>query len=339
MATDREYEPVDYDLQPQHEGLGFQHKWYDVPCGELLEKSHQNTVIIPGEIPVESACELLVKNGISSAPVWDNEKKVFVGMFDFRDVVQYVLLGLGKGGKPDEASFEVQEIVRKAQAREAIPTKLAADLSHKNPFYSVMEATPILQLIEIFGKGVHRVAVTDGDNMKGIISQSTVMQFLWARMERYPDLIDSMGKTLNELGLGSKNLITADGNRIVLDALKLMSENDVSSVGILGPDGSIVANLSMSDIKWAMKSSRFGLLWETCIHFISFIDQEQGMLAGKDKQPVFDVLDNSTLGYAVGKMVATKAHRVWVVERARGRPMSVVSLTDVYRILNPAVKA
>lgn len=62
-------------------------------------------------------------------------------------------------------------------------------------------------------------------------------------------------------------------------------------------------------------------------------------MAGKDKLPVFDVTETSTLGYALGKMVATRAHRVWVVDRARGKPVSVVSLTDIYKVLLPAAQA
>lgn len=58
----------------------------------------------------------------------------------------------------------------------------------------------------------------------------------------------------------------------------------------------------------------------------------------KDKLPVFDVMETSTLGYAVGKMIATRAHRVWVVDRVQGPPISVVTLTDVFGVITPADK-
>ncbi|KAJ3294165.1 cell separation during budding [Borealophlyctis nickersoniae] len=333
---DREYEPSDRDLQPEHEGLG-RHHWYNVRCGELLANTHQQPIVIPGEIPVESACEILVKNGISSAPVYDKETNTYVGMFDYRDAVAYVLLGLGKEPpRADDSSIEVQELLRRARSSEPIPAKLAADLSHKDPFYSVMEETPLSQLAEIFGQGIHRVAVLDGNDLKGIISQSTVIQYLYANIRKFPELEKILQKTLVELGLGNKEVITVDGNTIVIEALKMMTKNDVSSVAIVDGTGAIVANLSMTDVKWAMKATRFGLLWETALHFVSFIDQEQGLMDGRDKLPVFDVLETSTLIFAVGKMVATHAHRIWVVDKAAfGRPVSVVTLTDVFRVIVP----
>ncbi|TPX55800.1 hypothetical protein PhCBS80983_g05009 [Powellomyces hirtus] len=326
---------VDHSSQSEHEGLSY-HKWYNVPCGELLTAAHQNVVVINGDVPVESACETLINNGISSAPVWDKDRNVFVGMFDYRDVVTYVLVGLSKDIPLDEsASMEFKELVRLARSREPVPVKLAADISHKNPFYSVLEQTHLLQVAELFSSTIHRVAVMDSNGLKGIISQSTVIQYLYKNIEKFPDVQEVFAKSIRELGLGTKAIIAVEGSATVLDALKLMAKHDVSSLAVLNASGGIVANLSMSDIKWVMRSFKFNLLWQTCLHFVGFIDSEQGIMDGRDKLPVFDVLETSTLGYAVGKMIATKAHRVWVVERATGPPVSVVTLTDVFRMITP----
>ncbi|KNC99394.1 uncharacterized protein SPPG_05637 [Spizellomyces punctatus DAOM BR117] len=324
-------------IEPDHEGLSY-HKWYNIPCADLLAASKQQLVVIPGDVSVEQACETLIKNGISSAPVWDKERSTFVGMFDYRDVVTYVLIGLSKDAPLDDSTpMELKELVKRARAHQPVPAKLAADISHKNPFYSVMEETPLLQVADLFSKGIHRVAVRDGE-LRGIISQSTVIQYLYNNLKLFPDVQQIFAKPLRELGLGSKSVVAVDAQTTVLEALKIMAKNDVSSLAVLNDSGGIVANLSMSDIKWVMRSFRFNLLWETCLHFVGFIDSEQGLMDGKDKLPVFDVLETSTLGYAVGKMVATRAHRVWVVERAGGPPVSVVTLTDVFRVITPADK-
>ncbi len=55
-------------------------------------------------------------------------------------------------------------------------------------------------------------------------------------------------------------------------------------------------------------------------HFISIILSERGMENGKDSFPVFYVNPYSTLAHTVSKLVATKAHRVWVVESASPSP-------------------
>jgi CBS-domain-containing membrane protein len=43
---------------------------------------------------------------------------------------------------------------------------------------------------------------------------------------------------------------------------------------------------------------------------------------------VFDVRLTSTLGYTIAKLVATRAHRVWIVDD-KMYPIGVVSMTDV----------
>ncbi|KAJ3168839.1 cell separation during budding [Geranomyces variabilis] len=337
LAAATEEEERERRSKPEHEGLG-SHKWYHVPCAELLNAAHQSVVVISGDVPVESACETLILNGISSAPVWDKDKGVFVGMFDYRDVVTYVLVGLSKDAPMDaSASMEFKELVRLARSHEPVPVKLAADISHRNPFYSVMEQTHLLQVAELFSSTIHRVAVMNDTGLKGIVSQSTVIQYLYKNIEKFPDVQSVFAKSIKELGLGTKSVIAVDGTTSVLDALKLMSKNDVSSVAVLSVTGGIIANLSMSDVKWVLRSFKFNLLWQTCLQFVGFIDSEQGIMDGRDKLPVFDVLETSTLGYAVGKMIATKAHRVWVVERAAGPPMSVVTLTDVFKQITPVL--
>lgn len=96
-----------------------------------------------------------------------------------------------------------------------------------------------------------------------------------------------------------------------------------------------------------MKSYRHGLLWKTCFQFVSYIKLEQGIIEGQvnnhrnkkkeanrqqDRLPVFDVRPDTHLGFAIAKLLATKAHRVWVTDEKQ-QLLGVVSLTDVFRIL------
>lgn len=52
----------------------------------------------------------------------------------------------------------------------------------------------------------------------------------------------------------------------------------------------------------------------------------------QDRIPVFDVRLDTTLGFAVAKLLATKSHRVWVIDE-REKAIGVVSLTDVMRAI------
>jgi CBS domain-containing protein len=141
-----------------------------------------------------------------------------------------------------------------------------------------------------------------------------------------------MNKTLRQLGLGVSDVIAVNADSPVLDALSLMSKHGISSVAVLGHMGMVLGNISMTDVKFIMKSYKHQLLWETCFQFVSLVRTQQGVEDGQDRIPVFDVRLDTTLGFAVAKLLATKSHRVWVIDE-REKAIGVVSLTDVMRAI------
>lgn len=92
-----------------------------------------------GSLPVEEACKVLIKNNISSAPVYDSRNnhngKVteYVGMFDYGDVIAYILLVLMDQMPPhmqepsgDDDLTEVTDLIRRAVEGQQVPVRLAS---------------------------------------------------------------------------------------------------------------------------------------------------------------------------------------------------------------------
>jgi CBS domain containing-hemolysin-like protein len=140
----------------QHAGLSSEEPdWRTVQCGHLIQQ--QNLIVVNANDPLEKACEALVENGISSAPVYDTEKKMYIGMFDYADLLSYILLVLDPtGANASENTRDVLRQVKRAAAEQSVPVRLASDLSQKNPFYSLMAESSLLQALEVFAKGTHR---------------------------------------------------------------------------------------------------------------------------------------------------------------------------------------
>jgi len=149
-------------------------------------------------------------------------------------------------------------------------------------------------------------------------------------------------KTLEELKLAAisdkKNLVSVPQERSVLEAFKLLHEKHLTSIAVLDVRGNIVANLSMTDIKYLLKLDMLDLLHSSCKQAIQQIRLE------KDREneyksviPVFTVTKDSSLKRAIGKLLATKAHRLWVTADAVDhRPIGVLSLSDVLHLLTPS---
>ncbi|KAG0099241.1 cell separation during budding [Podila epicladia] len=164
----------------QHrEGLTtLQHDWTMVEVGTLVAK--QTLVTVDADSTVEDACEVLLQNGISSAPVYDANKNIYVGMFDYGDLMTYILLLLKKMQVPlKDQSVEMRDLIQRTSKSQAVPVKLASDLSGKDPFCTVLPETRLGAVVHDFGTGIHRVAVMDPEgNMKGIVSQSSTLDYI-----------------------------------------------------------------------------------------------------------------------------------------------------------------
>jgi len=170
--------------------------WTQTKCLELLKG--QKVIEIPDESSVAFGCETLVKNSISSAPVYSKSTGSYVGMFDYRDIVSFVLIAFQKKQLEPVDEFEASSDDPKKQTRfedmikkmvivgdgNEVEARMVSDLSHRNPFYSVREESPLSDAIDILGKsGVHRVNVLGNDGrVKGVMSQTDVVLFLDKRV-------------------------------------------------------------------------------------------------------------------------------------------------------------
>lgn len=99
-----------------------------------------------------------------------------------------------------------------------------------------------------------------------------------------------------------------------------MHNEGLTSVAVVDQGLNVVGNISTADVRHLTSASSLPLLKNTCMHFISVILSERGVEHGRDSFPVFHVNPYSTLGHTVAKLVATRSHRMWVVESASPSP-------------------
>lgn len=113
-----------------------------------------------------------------------------------------------------------------------------------------------------------------------------------------------------------------------------MNNEGLSSVAVVDNKSNVVGNISTIDVRLLTNAASLPLLQNTCMHFVSVILNERGMEQGKDSFPVFYVNPYSTLAHTVAKLVATKSHRMWVVESASASPSPSAPATP---LLGPQV--
>jgi CBS domain-containing protein len=93
-----------------------------------------------------------------------------------------------------------------------------------------------------------------------------------------------------------------------------MHAESITSLPVLDNATNVIGNISHVDTRLLTSTASLPLLRSTCIHLISVILSERGIDDGKDPYPVFHVNPFSTLAHTVAKLVATRSHRMWIVD-------------------------
>lgn len=305
-------------------------QWQHIKLSELVEEN--KLVVLDANISVEDAFNKLVEHNLTSVPVERFPGDMDCMTFDYNDLNSYLLLVLGK------ISIKDEEVTRKCQSGQPVPVGPIVCSTPKNPFYKVPETENLLTVMGILGSGVHRVAITDpqATQIRGILSQRRLMSYLWENAYRFGDLDAFLDSSLLELGIGvldSQTPPTSIQSRVIsvleheylVMALYKMHQERISSIAVIDNQGMLLGNISVTDVKNVTRTSQYPLLHNTCRHFISVILNAKGLEMGKDSFPIFYVYPTSSLTRTIAKLVATKAHRLWIVQPVEPVPIPTSS--------------
>ncbi|KAG6856123.1 hypothetical protein H0H87_007278 [Tephrocybe sp. NHM501043] len=245
----------------------------------------QRIVSVDAETTVEEACETLLNENVLGLSVKANTQDVdsphVVGLFDFSDVNAFLtlaatchtLLPEDLLGKP-----RANEIVVAARSGR-VPVRLVANFSEKNPLEILPHDATIISLLQLFSWGTHRALIRSGssDEFEGMVSDRGLLAWFASYALKTPSLQDFLSNSLYSLSLPSLNIyaavVGATASSTVVDAMRLMSEEGVSSVAVVDDEtGALLSAVSVTDIgKVVVPSESKQVLSTPLHHFISFI--------------------------------------------------------------------
>ncbi|KAI9860184.1 MAG: cell separation during budding [Trichoglossum hirsutum] len=305
--------------------------WKSIKVCELVDE--ENVCFVGLDTPVETTTQMLIESGAPVILLRETaDSKVACGTFDYTDLNAYLLLvvGLVQPEEGDMSSF--QELAKKAREGNPVPVKHVKNLGKKNAFITLPESALLPTAVEIFGSGLHRIAIVkDGTNeVVGVLSQLRLVEFFWENGRSFTSIDQLYPQQLKDLAIGSSQVIAINGDKPLSAALELMNCEGVSSLAVIDNQNNVVGNISTVDVKHLTRSTSLPLLWSSCIHFVSVILSDRGLMDGKDSFPVFHVNPYSTLAHTVAKLIATRSHRMWVVDAPS--PGSSVPQTPVSQL-------
>lgn len=295
----------------------------------------QNAIISVGaDAPVSQAFQVLIKNNILAAPVFDYAKNQYCYMFSMRDVVNHALRVLDEIKFADETmpaitfltekdhfrNYKVQDVVGRKEALVEIGTDMTVD--------KVVELMVRTQ--------AHRVVSLNPDHsLNNLITQSRIVECLVQLFEVSPSLGVLGKQTVQDLGLGKKDkLLSISTDKRAIDAFRAMCDNNISGLPVLGTDGKLVGNISETDLQAIQSNAQYLKMLYLPIHeYLDLMHKHHSEEPRNYRmRPVVKCEGVDTFRQVVERIVENKVHRCYVVDSA-GKLIGLISLHDILATL------
>ena len=297
---------------------------------ELIDSlPKQNVVEIDSALSPYEGFEILLKNNILAAPVYDRAKKEYTGFLDVRDLVSSVIFAheeqMVQASTPWSETW--MDVARKGLTKyDKLGSASITYLSRRSPFRPIHFSTSLLDAARALATQVHRVPVVD-DSTKCfyIMSQSSIISFLMKHRSHFKD---EWKQSIHSLSLGLCKVISITTDATAWTAFKLLEVSGVSGLAVVDSSGKLVGNTSAKDLKLFMLDRGSLSLDMAIMEYLSAIRQRE--LVSNEVHPSCSVTLSSSIGHVIELMSATKYHRVFVVDK-EGRPIGVLSVTDILR--------
>ncbi|KAK4194474.1 hypothetical protein QBC40DRAFT_213530 [Triangularia verruculosa] len=309
--------PVNRHANPQYAGRN----WQEIAVGELAVAEDVKWANL--DESVQDATLTLLKNHPTNAVLVRETptSKRAISTFDYSDLNAYLLVVVGLA-KPEEDQIELYDhIAKSAQAQTPVALREIQPILKKSELVVLPTEATLDAAVEAFGSGIHRLLITNvAGEVIGILSQLRLLEFFWKEAVNFPVIDRLYGSLLRDLQIGSTQIIAVNADAPLADALLLMHNEGLTSVAVVDQGHNVLGNISTADLRLLTSANNLPLFKRSCMHFISVILNERGVEHGRDSFPVFYVNYYSTLAHTVAKLVATRSHRMWVVESASPSP-------------------
>jgi len=203
---------------------------------------------------------------------------------------------------------------------------LVGAMASRHAFEACAPSDPISKAASLLcTRGCRRVPIVEEGKILDIISQSSLVAYLYQHKDSLPALMEHTPLQ----PIGTNDVVSVRATESAMTAFTLINRHQLHGIAVIDGMGKLVGNTSASDIRLMMRAgspptSFLRDLKGSVFDFLKRIRAEDDNISAI----AITVPSSSTLGLAMGKLVASKKHRVFVVD-ADFRPVAVISLTDI----------
>ncbi|KAK4143744.1 uncharacterized protein C8A04DRAFT_37168 [Dichotomopilus funicola] len=275
-------------------------------------------IVLDNELLIRKSLNILIQNGIVSAPLWDSKNSTFAGLLtstDFINLIQYYCQF------PDEIdevdNFRLSSLRDIERAIGALPLETVS-VHPMRPLYEACR--------RMLKTRARRIPLVDVDDETGremvvsVITQYRILKFIAVNNEKHTILLK---RSVREMNLGTySHLATADMNSSVLDVIHLMVKHNISAVPILDKDNKVLNVFEAVDVIPCIKGGAYDELASTVG---DALEKRADDFAG-----IYTCNEDDRLDAIFETIRKSRVHRLIVVDddyRLKG----IISLSDILK--------
>ncbi|RAH44878.1 AMP-activated serine/threonine-protein kinase regulatory subunit SNF4 [Aspergillus brunneoviolaceus CBS 621.78] len=276
-------------------------------------------IIFDTSLSVKESLNILIQNGIVSAPLWDSKASTFAGLLttsDYINVIQYYFQNPAALNQIDQFRLDSLREVEKALGV-APPETISID--PERPLYEACR-----RMLESRARRIPLVTYdsqTDRSLVLSVVTQYRILKFVAVNV---PDT-QKLRKPLGEILLGSyQNVATASMDTPVIDVIHILVERSISSVPIVNSEGVVYNVFEAVDVITLIKGGVYDDL--------SLTVGEALKKRSPDFPGIYTCSLNDGLDTIFDTIRKSRVHRLVVVDE-NFRLKGVLTLSDILQYI------
>jgi CBS domain-containing protein len=251
----------------------------------------------------------------------DTQEQGVVGLIDTLDILAYIVELFGEN---DSKNHHVNIFDRLENGGKLAREKIVSitDFAH-NPYTPIQKGRSVYEACQLLIKyKSHRCPViNEQGKIVSMVTQAAIVNLFAANIDKMGHLAK---KTVGELKLGLKPVVTVPKTMRTIDAFKVMHEHKISGVGVVDHSGILIGNLSARDLKHLDASNIYSCMYASASSFIQRVRANMINIV----HPAISCTTETDLGFVIGRLSANRIHRLYVCDKDL-HPIGVIALRDV----------
>jgi len=272
-------------------------------------------IVFDTALLVKKSLNILLQNGIVSAPLWDSKTSTFGGLLtttDYINVIQYYWQNPDELARIDQFRLDSLRDIEKAIGAPQIET---VSIHPERPLYEACRM--------MLASRARRIPLVDIDDetkramVVSVVTQYRILKFVAVNVKE----TQKLRKPLKDLSVVTfTNLSTASMDTPVMEVIHMLVKKNISSVPILDKDGAVINVFESVDVISLIKG---GLYDDLGLSVGEALLKRSDDFAGIYTCSVFDRLD--TIFDTIRK---SRVHRLVVIDE-NSRLKGVLTLSDI----------